>query len=246
MNQRKPILVLSDLTPHSDAALHFAGSLAQLVNTEMFVLHGMSLRHRPLRAVMPALENLDATMAVTCDVIRAQVQRVIPAALERLVPVVDVDDPMRAMQRRAIEIEPMVVIAPPLWDWAFDGRQHRRTRAPLFVVRGNRENVHNRVIVVSHLDSIDTEIVEEAGRWAFWSEQIYPDRRVREAGPDFDLLTLDDTTVINDVLAGVVHDASDLIVIDRTLYGQPERADIAGLMPTLLSRSEAPIVFATS
>ncbi len=54
VRNRKPVLAINDLSPASDAAIRFAGTLVHVVRAELHVFHALSLTGRPLRAVMTA------------------------------------------------------------------------------------------------------------------------------------------------------------------------------------------------
>jgi hypothetical protein len=245
---RKPIVALSDLTHRSDAALHFAGRLAHMLSAELEVVHALGLRFQPLRVAAPVLHNFDARVRVLDNELRAQVQRVVARTVRVADPIIDSDDAVRALQHRAEEVDPMVVVTPALWDWGDGSRRHPnfaatfgRLRVPALIIREPRRDTYNRVLVVSHRDSFNGETVEAAGRWGFWLEAAY-NRAGPNRGPDFDVVLLDDPSNLLSMSERLNQPGVDLVAVDAAVL---KHTGIGGtldfVMPIILRQTVAPV-----
>ena len=244
---------MSDLSTRSDAAIEFAGGLAHVLGSELTVLHAMGLRYRPMRAVMPALKDIHATVRSIDQSLRAQIRRVAPELTCSTPPLVDVDDAPIAIRRHATELDPMVVVTPNLWDWNTEtNRKQPDTRVafaqlthPLLIIREPRRQVYDRVLIISTERSSGDETVEAAGRWGFWLEHVY-DRAGAPDGPDFDVLKLDDECSPRELSVRLINPRTDLIVLDKAIFGLAElQRHLGVVMLTLLRQTVAPIVVST-
>ena len=249
MQVRKPILAISDLTDRSDAAIQLAGKLAHQLTADLHVLHAMSLTYRPLRSVVPALSNMNGAIRMADGFIRAQVKRLVPGSVHAHAPVIDLDDSTRAVQRRAQEIDPWVVISPAIWQWTPNEVRHRthfraafaHVRAPVLVIKEARRRAYGRVMVVSHSDTLHADSIESAGRWAFWLDHIYGSPIV-EGGPHFDVMLLDDEAPSTEMATRLVDPRCDLIVIDPAMLLQDDVEEkLEFVMPILLKQTLTPI-----
>jgi hypothetical protein len=244
VSRRKPILVLSDLTNRSDYAVAFGAALAHLLSAELYVVHAMDLKYRPLRIVISALNNLDMAQQATADVMQAQLHRAAPQFGGVMCPMVDLDDAIRAIERRTAQLSPMVVVSPPLWDWAphayhphtLSPTALSRFSCPLLIVRASPRTTFNRVVVLSHPDALPGETLEAAERWAFWLERINDNAKVDPDGPEFYVWSLDGQQPALD-------DGIDLIVLGAdTLMKADLVEEVNAVLPPLLARSTVPIV----
>jgi hypothetical protein len=213
------------------------------MSAELHLIHALSLVNRPLRAVMPALNNLSAVMQEAEVAMRAQVRRLVPYLGPIAEPVVDLDGGMRVVAQWTRRLGPMAVITPPIWEWDSTGRQRgalsagaiERLGTPLFILREARRETVGRVIIVTQEDQLHAGIVEAAGRWGFLLEMSYGNMGAAGCGPELDVVMTD---------APVPDDRADLIVLDGNAFTQPEYAHhIDRVMPVLLARSRAPIVY---
>jgi hypothetical protein len=228
-----------------------AGSLAHLLSAELHLLHAMGLRGRPLRAINPALKNLGTAMDTAVTMMWRQARVLLPFPVETAPPVVDLDESMTAILRHAALTEPMAVVTGPVWQWG-TGRGLRDTlsaaalenlKAPLLIVREERRQTYNRVVVTSHNDLMNEQVIEDAGRWAFWLERVYRDPLPAPMGPQFDLVRVDDSTKSCDLLAAMKLDRADLVVMDcSTLKDDRVGTQMNGVMSQLLRVSIAPVV----
>jgi hypothetical protein len=239
MSQRKPILAMSDLSTRSDAAVQFAGRLAHVLGAELSVLHALGLTNRPLRAVMPARKDIHSTLRSIDRTLRAQIQRAAPHLLTTKPPVVDIDRPAEALRRHLAELNPMVAITPDLWDWSATRATFADLEHPVLIIREPRHQTHDRVLIISTNETFRDEMVEAAGRWAFWLEHVY-NCTGAIGGPHFEVLALDDDDCRRELDAGGVNRRVDLIVIDKAIL------DLASVPPqrdlvSLLRRTVAPV-----
>jgi hypothetical protein len=248
METRRTILTISDLSDRSDPAVRFAGYMAHLLTADLHMLHAMSLAYRPLRAVVPALNNMDGAIRAADVIMRAHMRRVVPPGVVTGAPVIDLDDPTRAVARLAAEIEPWVVISPPMWDWRSNERRQRTSfraaftnvPAPVLVIKEQPQKTYGRVIVVSHSATVHGETIESAGRWAFWLDHAYRGP-VETAEPDFEVVLVDEARDPASIAAHM-DSRADLIVIDPAMLLQDDVNDILDVvMPVILQQSLAPV-----
>src|SRR5688572_11736482 len=232
MENRRTILTISDLSERSDPAVRFAGHMAHLLSAELHMLHAMSLAYRPLRAVVPALNNMDGATRAADVIMRAHMRRVVPDGVVIPAPVIDLDDPTRAVARLAAEIEPWVVISPPMWDWKSNERRQRTSfcaafanvRAPVLVIKEARQKAYGRVIVVSHSANVQGETIESAGRWAFWLDHAYGGPGAT-AEPEFEVVLLDEADDAASIVS-YLDSPADLIVIDPAMLFQDDVSNV--------------------
>jgi len=248
MNERKPILVLSDLTRNSDPAVQFSGRLAHALGCELQPVHAMDLTLRPLRSAVPALSSLAVTIDAVAETMREQLRRVAPDGVRARAPVVDMDSPARALRIRAAELNPMVVVTPNLWrERVPAGGPQGKLRSlvsglgyPLLVLREAPHRTHNRVVVVTAAGHVHDETIEAAERWAFWLSCVYNTGMART--PTIDVVALDDNTNVGAIESSVLDAHTDVVTVDRAMFG---RSDIAPLLDSvlqsILQHSVAPI-----
>jgi hypothetical protein len=241
MSRRKPILAMSDLSLRSDAAVEFAGMLAHVLGAELNVLHAMGLTYRPMRAVMPALNDIHSTLRSIDETLRAQIRRVVPQLVATNPPLVDMDGPAEALWRYVGELNPMVIVTPSIWDWTTSQSTFARLAHPLLIIREPRRRTHDRVLIISTNETFRDEMVEAAGRWAFWLEHVY-NCTGAAGGPHFEVVTLDDADSARDLGLRLGDHRVDLIVLDKAIFGLAGlRSQLNALMPALLSQAAAPI-----
>jgi hypothetical protein len=246
-------LAVSDLSPRSDAAIAFAGSLARFVGAELHLFHAMGLTHRPMRSVLPALSNLSATVRAAEGVLREQLQRAVPPGVVAHSAVVDVIQPDAVVRSFAAECAPMAIIASTVWDWPSNGSQRRAKEryvlstqaAPTVIVRERRQATHNRVVVISSIDTFKAETIEAAGRWGFWLEQVYGFGR--PSGPELDVVMIDEDGSPFPLVQRLLDPRCDLIAVDRSIF---QRAELAGaaeqVMSLVLAQTAAPIALVST
>ena len=92
------------------------GRVAQLHKAELHVMYAMDRVHRPLRAVMSGLHNVNGTVQGAADVVR-EIQRVVSDDVVTHVPIIDIDDPAGAVHRRAQQLDPELIVTPAMWEW---------------------------------------------------------------------------------------------------------------------------------
>jgi hypothetical protein len=249
---RNSILALSDLTDKSDAALQLAGRLARVLDVELHILHALGMKHRALRAVVPALNNLNATVATVEDALRAQCARVLPDEVAgRAVQVVDLDGPLRALRTRAAQSAPMALVTAYAGDWAPSQTSMQasmptllaRLAAPMFLVREPRQQTHHRVLLLSSATAISSETVAAAGRWGFWLEHVNG-RGAAQAGPALDVLLLEAGMSLATLMPRLTGNCADLIAIDQAVLDQADlHKVVATVMPVVIAQKKTPIVF---
>lgn len=241
MSRRKPILAMSDLSSRSDAAVQFAGMLAHVLGAELNVLHALGLTYRPMRAVVPALNDIHHTLQSIDQTLRAQIRRVVPQLVTTNPARVDMDAPAEALQRHAGELNPMVVVTPNLWDWSTARSTFTRLEHPLLIIRQPRQQSHDRVLIVSTNETFRDEMLEDAGRWSFWLEHVY-NCAGAVGGPHFDVVTLDDDSSARERAARLADPRVDLIVIDKAIFELPAlQPQLDVLMPLLMRQTVAPV-----
>ncbi len=239
MRQNRPVLALSDLSSGSDAAVQLAGAFAQLFGAELHVLHALGLTNRPLRAVLPALQDLDAATQRADGVLRTQLQRVVPQLAVQAVPVVDLDDTLTALLRRSAVQPPQLVCTGPMANWS--RAWLTALPAPLLTVHEPRRKVFNRAVVLCHPDFIDQGIIEDTGRWSHMLTSIYGHTDVR--APQFDVLLLDGSLQARSIFEHVKGNPADVIAVhaESVLEADSDGA-LRELMPALLARSTTPLL----
>lgn len=226
MIRRKPILTISDLSQASEPALRFSGSLAHILGADLQVIHGVGLMRRPLRSVLPALGQLSATIDAAEQTLISQIRRTVPRGIAVRSPAVELDDADTIVRRYTQELEPMVIVAPHLWECApaSGARAMKspfalsRRAPPTVVVRGERAVTRDHVVVVSSIETFSAEVIEGAGRWAFWLERVYGPGRAR--GPDFEVVLVDEQPAAQTVAERLLDAKTDLIVVDRSIFAQ--------------------------
>ena len=235
MQSRKPIVVLTDLTPESDVAMEFAGNLGRMLGTKVYVVYAMRLVGRPLRAVVPVLNNINNALQSMVDAVDEQMRRTLPVNADVAAPFIDLDDPERALTRYALQLKPMVVVTSTLGAVI--------PSCPVLVIREPRLTSHDRVAVITTIDAFNSETIEAAGRWAFWVEQAH-DCRGALGGPRFVVGLLDQHGSEDHVSKAIDDQHNDLIVVDRAIFENQEfawRRD--ALMSLLAARRHTPIAF---
>lgn len=242
MRENQPVLALSDLSSGSDAAVQLAGAFAQLFETELHVLHAMGLTHRPLRAVMPALQNLNAAMQRAEMALRTQLRRVTPQLEAAAVPIVDLDDALIALQRRGSSAGPRLVCSGPLRGWSEAWLSS--VPAPVLTVHEVRRKVFNRAVVICHPDFIDGGVIEMTGRWSHMLTRIYGNLDIRP--PQFDVLLLDGSLDARSIFKHVEENPADVIAVHAESMLEAESSVLRELMPALLARSTTPLLLLTS
>jgi hypothetical protein len=242
MHDNPPILALSDLSSGSDAAVQLAGAFALLFETQLHVLHAMGLTHRPLRTVMPALQNLNAAMQRADGALRTQLRRVTPQLAGAAVPIIDLDEPLIALQRRGSTTRPRLVCSGPLQGWS--DAWLRSMPAPVLSVHEARRKVFNRAVVICHPDFIDEGVIETTGRWSHMLTRIYGNLDIRP--PQFDVLLLDGSLNARSIFGHVEENPADIIAVHAESVLEAESSALRELMPALLARSTTPLLLLTS
>lgn len=242
MRDNPPILALSDLSSGSDAAVQLAGAFAQLFETELHVLHAMGLTHRPLRAVMPALQNLNAARQRADMALRTQLRRITPQLAASALPIVDLDDSVIALQRRSGTTRPRLVCSGPWRGWS--DAWLTSVPAPVLTVHEVRRRVFNRAVVICHPDFIDEGVIETTGRWSHMLTRIYGNLEIRP--PQFDVLLLDGSLDARSIFRHVDDNPADVIAVHAESVLEAEGSALRELMPALLARSTTPVLLLTS
>jgi hypothetical protein len=247
MIRRKPILTISDLSHASEPALRFSGSLAHILGADLQVIHGVGLLRRPLRSVLPALGQLSATIDSAEQMLISQIRRTVPRGISVRAPAVELDDADTIIRRYTQELEPMVIVAPHLWECApaSGARAMKspfalsRRAPPTVVVRGERTGTRDHVMVVSSVEAFRADVIEDAGRWAFWLERVYGSGRPR--GPDFEVVLVDEQAPRASVAERLMNAKTDLIVVDRSMFGQSRIAHQVEKAMSVITKLSVPV-----
>ena len=227
--------------------MHFAGSLARVLGAEMHALYALGLAYRPLRSVMHALSDLPGTISAAARTLVAQVERTVAAGIVVPPPLVELDDTDSVVRRYVEKIEPMAIIASHLWEPA-GPRSKRAPRAftqsmhapPVIIVRGARRPVYDRVVLISAIETFNSETIEAAGRWGFWLEQVYGCGST--SGPAFEVVLVDEATPLLTAVDRITHPHADLIAVDRSVFGQPDIApDVEQALSIIAAKTDVPI-----
>jgi nucleotide-binding universal stress UspA family protein len=231
----KPILVLTDVSPESDAAMEFAGNLARLLGATLHVVYAMRLIGRPLRAVVPVLSNISRALGSVDGAMREQIERTIHPSVQVDPPIIDMNDGERALDRAVRQVNPMVVVTSTL--------NAAVATCPVLVIRERRMTSHDRVAVITTIDAFSSETIEAAGRWAFWMEQAH-ECRGAPGGPRFVVGLLDEDSSRDHVSKAINTKSTDLIVIDSVIFQNDELAERRNaLMNLLAQRKHTPVAF---
>ncbi len=252
MHFRHPILAISDLTERSDAAVHVAGKLAGVLGAELHILHAMGMKYRALRAVVPALNNLSATLAGVDRLLREQVERALGDTTDApAVHVVDLDDPLRALPLRARQLTPTAIVTPGIWDWTSSETRRRSgmtavlasLKVPVLAIREPRWQRCQRVLVISSPEANSSRTIEAAGRWGSWLDQVYGRNGVR-ADAAVDALLLEPGVDQAELIQRITGQPPDLTVIDKGVLRNEEIASLVdAVMPVVLDQRAVPVAF---
>lgn len=167
------VLLLTDLTQHSQSAVRIAGRVAELFGCRLDVLHAMGLERTPLSRVAPVLNQITQRIAEIDRAARDQVAAVhnhwqtVPA------PIIDFASPVKALLQRAASLAPHVTVAAPGWPWHPLGRRSdawnpnalTAMEAPLLLVGDQTESLNGRVLLFSSPELLDQAWIEAACDW---------------------------------------------------------------------------------
>jgi hypothetical protein len=211
----------------------------------------MGLRGRTLRQATPVLLDIGAAITGADEAVRAQIRRTVPSADQWASPVIDFDGPVEAMLRRAEQVQPLAVFGCVRWDWdptnqsatALSPRVLTRLQAPLLLLGALRPEVYGRVVVIAHPEAVNSTLIENAGRWSFWLEQLFTPENMTSREPDFDVLLLDGTMRPEEILRHIEQRPADLVAVAANSFEHAEAASTLNVvMQELLSRDTLPSV----
>lgn len=104
------VLVYTDLSVRSDAVVEAAAELATSNRMDLYVMHALELRNRPLREVLTSLERITAETEHVKLRVSTQMARLLPEPLRRHPPIIELDARDEAIRRCVQHISPSFVL----------------------------------------------------------------------------------------------------------------------------------------